>query len=110
MIRLLLTRQMNLTQRLLLATLATAIALPLCAFAAKADRQKKNEPAVAFATVDKDNNGSISKDEYVAAMKDKQSEDLAKSQFASLDKDSDGKLSKEEYAAAGGEKKKRRNK
>jgi Ca2+-binding EF-hand superfamily protein len=101
---------MKLTQRLLLSVLAAAIALPVIAFAAKADRKKKNEPAVAFATVDKNSDSSISREEFVAAMKDKQSEEAAKSQFATLDKNSDSKLSKDEYAAIGGETKKKRKK
>lgn len=101
---------MKLTQRLLLSVLATAIALPVVALAAKADRKKKNEPAVAFATIDKNNDSSLSKEEHAAAMKDKMSDEAAKSQFATLDKDNDGKLSKEEYAAAGGETKKKRKK
>jgi Ca2+-binding EF-hand superfamily protein len=98
--------------RILIAVLAAAIAFPATALAAKADRKNKKDaaPAVAFTTVDKDTDGSISKEEFVAAMKEKLGEDAAKARFATLDKDSSGKLSKEEYAADSGEVKKRRKK
>lgn len=99
---------MKLTRRLLLTSFAAALSLPIAAFAAKGDR-KKAEPPPAFATVDKDGNGSISEAEFVAAVKEKQGEAAAKTQFASLDKDHDGKLTKEEYAA-GTEAKKRKKK
>jgi hypothetical protein len=103
---------MKSTRRIIIAVLGAAIALPVSALAAKAERKNKKEtgPAVAFATVDKDTDGSISKEEFVAALKEKLGEDSAKARFATLDKDSSGKLSKEEYAADTGEVKKRRKK
>ncbi len=91
---------MKLPSRLLLAALATAIAIPATALAAKADRKnKKNDPAATFASVDKDSDGSVNEAEYLAARKEKLGEEAAKTQFGKLDKDANGKLSKEEFAA-----------
>src|SRR4051812_17276109 len=60
----------------------------------------------AFAKKDTNNDGSISKEEFVAGAKDAT---RAEALFAKKDKDGDGKLSKEEFAARGpgGEKKKK---
>ena len=101
---------MKLIHRLIITTIAASLALPVAAIAAKADREKTGESLPAFETVDKDNKGSVSKDQFVAALKEKLgSEDAAKTKFAALDKDSDGKLTKVEYAA-GNEPKKRKKK
>lgn len=101
---------MKLTHRLVVRTLAVALALPIAAFAAKGDRKKQNtETAPAFATVDKDSNGSISEGEFVAA-NEKLGDVAAKARFGILDKNHDGKLSKEEYAAGSEPEKKKRKK
>lgn len=100
---------MKLAKRLVLATLATAIALPVVSFAAKGDRKKKDD-APAFAAVDKDSDGTVTQAEYVEALKGKLGEEVAKAQFAKLDKDSNGKLTKEEFGAADAGKKKRKKK
>ncbi len=100
---------MKLTRRILLTSILAAVALPIAAQAAKANR--KNAAPPSFETVDKDNDKSISEAELVAAMKDKPGgEEAAKTQFATFDKDKDGKMTKEEYAASAGEKKKRKKK
>lgn len=103
---------MKTASRVLIASLAAAVALPLAVHAAKGDRKGKKDqtPAVAFATVDKDNDGSVTETEFVAAMKDTLGESAAKTRFATLDKDSNGKLTKEEYAAGSAEPKKKRKK
>jgi Ca2+-binding EF-hand superfamily protein len=96
--------------RMLVATLAVAISLPV-AFAAKGGGKKKDASSQPeFSVVDKDTDGSISQAEYVAAMKDKLGEEGAKSKFAELDKDKNGSLSKEEYAAGETPAKKKRKK
>lgn len=102
---------MKLTHRLVVRTLAVALALPIAAFAAKGDRKKQStETAPAFASVDKDSNGSISESEFVAA-NENLGATAAKARFGILDKNHDGKLSKEEYAAGSEpEKKKGRKK
>jgi Ca2+-binding EF-hand superfamily protein len=102
---------MKLTNRIIIAALATAIAVPAVSFAAKGERKKKSEnAAVTFETADKDKNESVSEAEYVAAMAGKLDETSAKSRFATLDKNSDGKLTKDEYNAGNDEGKKKRKK
>ena len=98
---------MKFPNRLIIAALVSALALPCAAFAAKGDKKDKGEQSGAgFSKIDKDSDGSISQSEFVAAMKDRSGgEDAAKSKFASLDKNSDGKLDKKEMAGARGEKK-----
>ncbi|MBI5690417.1 MAG: EF-hand domain-containing protein [Verrucomicrobia bacterium] len=97
--------------RFTIAAVALAVALPGICLAAKADRKnKKNDTPAAFATVDKNSDGSVSKEEFMAAMKEKLGESAADSRFTTLDKNSDGKLTKEEYDAGAGEAKKRRRK
>lgn len=91
---------MKLPYRILIATLATAIALPAVSFAAKADRKKKPDAtAAAFPGADKDNDGVVTEAEYIAAKKATLGEEAAKTQFGKLDKDANGKLSKEEFSA-----------
>ena len=92
------------------AALTAALVLPFTVFAAKGEKKPKAEPPPAFATVDKDSNGSIEEAEYVAAVKGRLTEEAAKTQFAALDKNHDGKLSSEEYAADTGAAKKVRKK
>lgn len=101
---------MNLTHRLLVVTIATAVALPSAVFAAKADRKKNATPAATFATIDKDSDGVISEAEFLAAEKGKVSDEAAKSRFAAMDKNSDGKLAKDEFTGTGDEPKKKRKK
>jgi Ca2+-binding EF-hand superfamily protein len=102
---------MKITQHLLLTCIAAAVALPTAALAAKADRKKPAATAVTFATADKDSDGAVTKDEYVAALKASLGEEAATTKFGTLDKDHDGKLTKEEYGTdTGTEKKKRRKK
>lgn len=98
---------MKLHYRLIAVALATSIAAPCVSFAAKSERKKKETP-VAFSSVDKNNDGSVSREEYTAAMKDKLGDEGAKSQFAQLDKNSDGKLTSEEYSSGGKEKKRKK--
>ena len=102
---------MKLSRHILVSSLVVALAVP-AVFAAKGERKKSKDTAEvpAFATVDKDSDGSVSEAEFVAA-NEKLGAVAAKSRFELLDKSKDGKLSKEEYAAgATPEKKKRRKK
>lgn len=103
---------MKLSKSILLTTLAAAIALPVVSFAAKGDgRRKKDQAAVAtFESADKNSDGAVSKEEYVAAMKANLGDDGAKAKFATLDKNDDKKLSKEEYDAGGAPGAKKRKK
>ena len=100
---------MKLRNLLVIPALAAALTLPFSAYAAKGKKAQATD-APSFATLDKDSNGSISLEEYVAGMKDKLGEDGAKARFKELDKDNDGKLTKEEFdAGQTAKKKKKRN-
>lgn len=101
---------MKLSYRLLLVTIATAVALPAAVFAAKADKKKNATPAATFATVDKDGNGEITLEEFLAAEKDKGTVEAAKARFAAMDKNNDGKITKDEFTGTGDEPKKKRKK
>ena len=69
-----------------------ALALPLTA-QAQADKAKSDGGAEAmFKALDKNNDGSISREEAKGTPHDKD--------FAKLDKNNDGKLSRQEHAAA----------
>jgi hypothetical protein len=57
---------------------------------------KKADPEKAFGKKDKNSDGSLSKEEFLAGAKDATRAEKA---FGRKDKDSDGKLSKEEFAA-----------
>ncbi|MDP3068906.1 MAG: EF-hand domain-containing protein [Opitutaceae bacterium] len=100
------------THRILLAALVTAIALPASAFAAKADKKKTATPTETFASVDKNGDGVITVEEFLATQKDKLGEEAAKTRFATLDKNKDGKLAKDEFGGGDepAEKKKRKKK
>lgn len=101
---------MKISKIILCTAIAAALSLPFTAEAAKGEKKGKKSAAPEFSTVDKNGDGSISQEEYVAAMKDSIGEETAKSQFASMDKNSDGKLSSEEYSASSGKKGKKKNK
>ncbi len=98
---------MKFNHRIVIAVIAAAVAVPFT-FAAKGEKKKSSEPA--FATVDKDSNGSVSRAEFVAAMKATLGDDAAGDKFGELDKNKDGKLSSEEFAAASGKKKGKKKK
>src|SRR5690349_17089955 len=89
---------------------AAALSLPLAAHAAKENKKKSDDknPAAQFAALDKDSDGVITQEEYVAAMKDKLGDDGSKSHFAELDKNHDGKLTKEEFGVPANDKKPRK--
>lgn len=105
---------MHSKNRLLIAALVAAIALPVGAFAAKADKTKKKDAAATetFASVDKNGDGTITLEEFLATQKDKLGEEAAKARFATLDKNHDGKLAKDEFGSGTEEpvKKKRKKK
>jgi len=64
--------------------------------AAAAGEAKKGDPEKAFARKDKDSDGNLTKEEFVAGAKDATKAEAA---FAKRDANSDGKISKEEFAA-----------
>ena len=68
--------------------------------------KKKANPEEVFKRLDKDSNGSISKDEFMASPQAKKDAAKAEKMFSTKDKDANGSLTKEEFTAAGGKKKK----
>lgn len=104
---------MKLHHRILLITIASAIAAPGAVFAAKSDGGKSKGKAPTFAAADKNSDGFVTKDEFLAAVQASGGNAKgAEKQFAAKDKDSDGKLSKQEFGGGngkGGGKKKDKN-
>jgi len=81
--------------------------LVAASFSFAADEKKegdkpKQDPAAMFAKKDKNGDGKVSKDEFLAGAKDAAKAEAA---FTAKDKDKDGFLTKEEFAAGGGKKK-----
>ena len=77
-----------------------AFSMALAVNAAEGEKKKGG----GFASLDKNNDGSISKEEYMASPNAQKDTGKAEARFKSLDKNGDGKLSKEEFEA--GQKKK----
>ncbi len=74
--------------------------------AAEEGAKKKMDPEKAFAKMDANSDGSISKEEFMASPQAKKDAAKAEKGFGMKDKDSDGKISKEEFTAAPKKKKK----
>lgn len=92
-----------------ITSILTLLALAATLNAAEGDKKpeagkKKANPEEVFKKLDKDGDGSVSKDEFMAGPGKK---DAAKGEkmFGAKDKDKDGKLSKEEFTAAAPKKK-----
>lgn len=67
--------------------------------------KKKANPEEAFKRLDKDANGSVSKEEYLASPQAKKDAAKAEKSFTAKDKDANGSLTKEEFTAMGKKKK-----
>lgn len=85
--------------------------LALASFVNAADEGAKKEkpkmdPAKAFAKLDANSDGSISKEEWMATPQAKKDAAKAEKAFGGKDKDKDGKVTKEEFTAVGKKKKK----
>jgi Ca2+-binding EF-hand superfamily protein len=92
-----------------ITTILSVLALASFVNAAEGDAKKekpKMDPAKAFAKMDANSDGSISKEEYMATPQAKKDAAKAEKSFAGRDKDKDGKISKEEFTAAPKKKKK----
>lgn len=85
----------------LIAALAALCSLPVAANAAAADRGNR-----AFSKADKDNDGKVTKEEFIAATAGKTDKAKAEKAFARKDKNHDGSLTKEEFGGAATEPKK----
>lgn len=92
-----------------IATILSVLALTsLTVHAAEegAKKKPKMDPEKAFAKLDANNDGSVSKEEFLASPQGKKDAAKAEKAFGAKDKDKDGKLSKEEFTAAPKKKKK----
>lgn len=85
-----------------ITSILAILALAATVNAAEGDKKpaegakKKGNPEEMFKRLDKDGNGSISKEEFLASPQAKKDEAKATERFGKLDKNSDGSLSKEE--------------
>lgn len=90
-----------------IASILAILALSVSLNAAEGDakkpegEKKKANPEEVFKKLDKDGNGSISKDEFLASPQGKKDAAKAGEMFGKKDKNSDGSLSKEEFMAQG---------
>ena len=92
-----------------ITTILSVLALASFVNAAEGDAKKdkpKMDPAKAFAKMDANNDGSVSKEEFMATPQAKKDAAKAEKGFAGKDKDGDGKITKEEFTAPGKKKKK----
>ncbi|MEZ5386082.1 MAG: EF-hand domain-containing protein [Prosthecobacter sp.] len=91
----------------LLAILALAATVNAAEGDKKPEGGKKKAPDMeaVFKKLDKDGNGSISKDEFLASPQGKKDATKAGEVFGKKDKNGDGSLSKEEFTAQGKKKK-----
>lgn len=83
---------------LLIALLATALGVSLCAGTARSaeKKKKKKSPDAVFQKKDKNGDKMLSLEEYVGKRTGEKAE-KAKKRFAKLDKNGDGKLTLEEF-------------
>ena len=92
-----------------ITTILSVLALASFVNAAEGDAKKekpKMDPAKAFAKMDANSDGSVSKEEFMATPQAKKDAAKAEKGFAGKDKDGDGKITKEEFTAPGKKKKK----
>jgi len=91
-------------------TMLTLLALTICGAmtlrAADAEKPKKpgaegkkGNPEEMLKKMDTNNDGSVSKEEFLASPIGQKDKDRAEKMFAAKDKNKDGKLDKEEFAA-----------
>src|SRR5258707_1226340 len=82
----------------------TALLLSV-SFATAADKPDKADPEAIFKKLDTNNDGSVTKEEYLASKKPKKDTERAGKHFEKLDAKKEGKLSKEGLSAGEKEKK-----
>jgi Ca2+-binding EF-hand superfamily protein len=80
-------------------TLMLSALLLSASFAPAADKSDKANPEAIFKKLDSNNDGSVTKEEYLASKRAQKDTDKAGKRFEKLDANKDGKLSKEEMSA-----------
>ena len=80
-------------------TLILSALLLSASFATAADKTDKADPEAIFKKLDANNDGSVTKEEYMASKKAQKDTDKAGKHFDKLDANKDGKLTKEEMSA-----------
>lgn len=94
-----------------ITSILAILALAATVNAAEGDKKpeegakKKANPEEVFKRLDKDANGSVSKEEFLASPQAKKDEAKATERWTKLDKDANGSLTKEEFTAGGKKKK-----
>ncbi len=86
----------------ILSVLAIAAGVHAADGKAKGDAKGKGkgDPAAAFAKLDANNDGKVSKEEFMASPSAKKDAAKAEKSFSNRDKNGDGFLSKEEFSPA----------
>jgi Ca2+-binding EF-hand superfamily protein len=91
-----------------------AFAFGAMAKAEEKKEAKKHDPAKAFARMDANTDGKLTKEEFVAAFPKAKSKEAMEKKFAKMDANSDATVTLEEFTAAGakheGRKEKKENK
>jgi len=84
-------------KKLLLSALAMAFMAALCLNVNAQEEKKKPDRSKQFETLDKNKDGSLSKEEFMARAKTDEQKQRMEKQFTRLDKDKNGSISKEEF-------------
>jgi Ca2+-binding EF-hand superfamily protein len=80
-------------------TLTLAALFLSASLATAADKGDKADPEAMFKKLDTNNDGSVTKEEYLASKKAQKDTEKAGKHFDKLDANKDGKISKEEMSA-----------
>ena len=95
-------------KKILLSALAMAFMAAICLNVDAQEEKKKPDRSAQFDKLDKDKNGSLSKEEFMARAKTDEQKKRMETQFTRLDKDKDGSISKEEFVNVTPPKKKKK--
>ena len=88
-----------------LAVLATSALMLPCRAQEAADKPKRT-PEEAFAKLDKNSDGAVSKEEFMASKKAQKDPEKAAKKFGKMDTDANGSLSLDEFKAGAAKKEK----
>jgi len=95
--------QLNISMKAITTILSVLALASFTLNAAEGDAPKKPKmsPEDAFKKLDKDSNGAVSKEEFLASPQAKKDAAKAEKMFTAKDKDANGSLSLDEYKAGG---------